>query len=243
MTNFFDYTVIQYENIDSTNAAAKRIHFNQEFKKIIIIAKNQTSGKGRQGKIWTSCNGNFFASFVFSSKKFPAKKLLSIPFATSIALRNALISAGISKENISLKWPNDILVNNKKIAGILIETDNKNDRIVVGIGVNLAQYPDKTDYGATSIKKEIEKTIDYKDFLSILTPHFEEWISFCEKGESAFIINEWQKNAFYLGKKIKIKISSEILTGIFLGLDKNGSLLLKDENNIERVISAGEIIE
>ncbi|MHA1540228.1 MAG: biotin--[acetyl-CoA-carboxylase] ligase [Alphaproteobacteria bacterium] len=237
-----NYTIIHYENIDSTNAAAKRFALYAEFDKVLITAKKQTDGKGRHGKTWVSFDGNFYASFILPAKKYGGEKLLSLPFLTSLALQDALIEAGTSKKKIALKWPNDVLVNKKKIAGILIETDSTQDRIVVGIGVNLKAHPDDTAYGATHLAKEIKKTIDSKEFLGILIPHFEKWLSLCGDDERASIMTAWQENAFHLGKKIKVKTASESLAGKFLGLDTNGSLLLKNDLGAEIKISAGEII-
>jgi BirA family biotin operon repressor/biotin-[acetyl-CoA-carboxylase] ligase len=174
--------------------------------------------------------GNLYFSLILKTPKNIDFSNLS--FLVAVALGEAL-----NLKEINYKWPNDILLSGKKIAGILLEKDG--DFIVVGVGVNLISNPDKTNYPAGNLKDlgiNLEKINLLKSFLDQFKNLQQEWHDF------GFlpIRNLWLEKAFHIGKEINVNLPDNSLKGIFKNLDKDGNLVLT-VNNEEILISSGEI--
>lgn len=147
-----------------------------------------------------------------------------------------------SPQKITLKWPNDVLVDKKKISGILLEADllAVNPWLVAGIGVNVKHYPDDTPYSCTSLKAEgVETTAETA--LHKLVSHFGKWLSILEKEGFAPVRAAWLNQAENLGGNIIAKLSDKNIPGTFVNIDKNGALLLKDENGKLHTITSADV--
>lgn len=230
-----NFTINHYDQISSTNdLALELIRNNQIQENQVIICNSQTSGKGRIGRNWVSPNGNLYFSLILKTPQNINSSNLS--FLAAVALGEAL-----NLDQINYKWPNDILLQGKKIAGILIEKDA--NFIVLGVGVNLISNPEQTNYPSVNLKDcgiNLEKIDLLKSFLDKFSNLNQEWLNF----GFAPIRNLWLKKAFNLGKKINIRLkdgsSQKCPSGIFLDLDQDGNLVLNVEGqNI--LISSGEI--
>ena len=221
---------IRYEEVTSTNDIAK--HYTNHQTPIIITAKKQSSGRGRYGRNWQSLEGNLFLSQLIPNN-IPVTHLV---FVTSLSIAEALCE--ITNEDIIIKWPNDILVNRKKISGILIETYE--DKIIIGIGVNLVSHPDLRDtiYPATDLQS-LGYNVQPDDFLQIYIRYFDKNLALCSQN-FLIIRQKWLEFAKYLNSPIKVRYSDYTKEGLFKGIDEQGFLLLEQEDTITK-IAAGDV--
>lgn len=236
------FDIIKFEEIESTNITAKNIindlKSDSHFK--IITAKSQQNGRGRYDREWVSEEGNFFTSIILKKELLPFKDTNLLPIISAIFLHDTL-SEYI--DNCKIKWPNDILINGKKISGVLIESIKSDNDIfyIIGIGINNTSFPKEMLYPATSLKYEGVSTSN-EDILKQLMRKFSNFgnsDSFVV--DKLQIINRWKEKASGIGNKIEIRQLNESINGIFKDIDNDGNLLLQKNNNEIVKISAGDI--
>ena len=236
--------VYYFEEIDSTQNFAQQIAADKKEYGTIVIAEKQTSGRGRLDRKWTSPKGGIWFSLIIHPK-FDVSSSTLIPILSAVALSKSIKKIlGVETE---VKWPNDIILNGKKVAGILVDASfqaNNIDYLILGIGINfdidikkLEKRLSKTPnfYGVNSLRGNNNKTppkILLKEFLF----QFEKNLSSLDKGEKAKIVKEWTKNAAGIGRKITINTSSGKISGISQGIDTDGALKIKTKKKIERVL-------
>lgn len=214
---------------------------------LIVQADQQTAGRGRRGRTWVSPVGNLYVSMLV--EKMPEQSLqevAQIGFLTSLSMAVAINYLLGKPKIVQIKWPNDLLINKKKCAGILLETlppENLNDPffIIVGIGVNIATFPLNLPYLATSLQaaqggNEISLSKLLKQFLEDFLPRLENW----RAGNFVDIRKEWLEYACGIGEEILVHLPSETVAGIFMDLNEQGQLLLKNDAGI-RKISVGDV--
>ena len=221
--------LISHEKVTSTNEEAKLLANKNAPEGTVIWAKEQTAGKGRMNRNWVSKPGNLFSSVILrpTTSLHIAAQLSFLPALAVGELLNKLHSAA----NYSFKWPNDVLLNGKKISGILLESaswDNKQPSwLVIGCGINLLHSPLKTAFPATSIFEETDQVISVNIALSYYYQSFFEWYTcWCEEGFDS-IRQAWLSKAYGMYKEITVICGKESYTGRFDGLDKFGALKLK----------------
>ena len=243
-----NFTILTYDIIDSTNLEAKRIALNPNSSNVVIWADKQTEGRGKSGRTWVSNEGNLFFSILIKDN-IELDNAANMVFLSSICLAKVLEK--FSAQKLSLKWPNDVLINSKKCAGILIESgisynapknmSNFVDWLVIGIGVNIESYPEtNVDFKATSLYNEgiiIKKDTFLDEFLSHFNDFYYKWK---EEGFD-FIRSSWLVRAHNLGKNIIVKKNNEEIHGIFNGLDEKGRLILITENGNKELVSTGDV--
>ena len=219
-----------YHNIDSTNNEAKRIELDKDFH--VIIAEKQTKGRGRLGKKWSSPNsGNIYMTICTENDL----SKLPISLITGLICKKAINKIS-NKSIIMLKWPNDILLNNKKIGGILVETEvyNKKIRTIIGIGINIKIKKEESWWGDLSeFSIEAKRNELINQILS----------NFIEKSDKLDFnwMDEWKNSCIHMNKKIKINDGNAFeKEAIFLDVDKNGNAIVKTDQGRE-LISSGEI--
>lgn len=208
-----------------------------------ILALEQTAAKGRRGRTWSNPPGNFAASLVYRPGGAIATRALR-SFAASLALQDALIAATGRAEGLTLKWPNDVLLNGGKLAGILLE-GGPADTLIIGIGVNLrtAPAPSEVEEGAVppvSLLSETGVDITPEAFLALLAPAFAKLEhQFVTYGFEPLRIR-WLANAARLGAPIKARTMTETHHGTFETVDAEGHLVLRTAAG-QRAISAGDV--
>jgi BirA family biotin operon repressor/biotin-[acetyl-CoA-carboxylase] ligase len=206
----------------------------------VIVAAVQTKGRGRSGNSWESLNGNLFCSLVLRPDIELAQSG-QYSFLIAIALNRALSDIVDDSHSINNKWPNDVLVDEKKIAGILLEAvvdENAIDAMIVGIGVNIAYAPeDKIFLNALTI--DAPESVD--SFLSGLLAHLAEVLAEYEAEGFAALREEWLDQALNLHKPIKVRLPNAVLDGVFEGLEADGALTLRLANGDIKVIHSGEV--
>ncbi len=235
-----------YDEIDSTNDEAKRLKKCGIEGDLLIWAYEQYKGKGRGNRYWVSDKGNLYVTFVVK----PSKKINKIPqlsFVSAIAVGETL-KKFIDPRKIQYKWPNDILIDGKKISGILLESaissgSKKIDSVIVGIGININNAPQKDIICPATCLAE-SRANDLPKMNLILDELVENFLFYYDNwnnGNFTEVKNIWLENAYNIGKEIKVATLNQTLYGNFIGLDAEGCLILKKKNNEKVKISSGEI--
>ncbi len=241
-TEYIGRTFYYINELDSTNDFLLNSKDINEYG-TVVLAENQLKGKGRQGRSWSSAEGKNLTFSVLLNQELDKINLSLINFVTSLSVGNAL--ENLYQLKIDLKWPNDVLVGNKKIAGILSETvskSNKVEKVVIGIGVNVNQpiFTEKFQIPPTSVKIELKREVNRERLLSeILNLMEENLVSFRYNPNE--ILDSWRNKCKMIGSKVKVIQENNILVGKFIDIDENGAMILL-RNNKEEKIYYGDVI-
>ncbi len=192
----------------------------------VITAGRQTNGRGRMGRAWDSPAGNLYLTAVVPDFGDATPQLA---FVAAVALAGALQDFGVR-----LKWPNDVLLDGRKIAGILLE--RAADKVLVGVGVNVVSAPVQAIYATGHLQGRIFCDILLDRFLKELC---EAMRAFQEKGFEP-IRRKWLASAFHLGQEIVVKMPHGTAAGVFAGMDADGALMLKQADVLRR-ITVGDV--
>ena len=232
--------------VDSTNAEAARVaRFLTE--PTWIMAHIQTAARGRRGRAWEMPPGNFAATLLMWPEGLPAVVALR-SFVAALALFDACVALSGRAESFALKWPNDVLVNGGKLAGILLESAGQArgvSHLAVGIGVNLAAAPDMgaVEAGAlmpVSLLGELGISVTPEDFLALLAPAFAHWEALLTAEGFAPIRTAWLARAARLGERLLARTGTETYDGRFEGIDDRGALVLATADG-RKVIAAADV--
>ena len=221
----------------STNDIAFNAALNGEVEGTSYLAHTQTEGRGRNQNKWTSSKGNLFLSTIIKPKS--DKSLwhqLSVIVGFSIV--QVLVDLGVNSNLIDLKWPNDVLVDNKKISGVLLEASD--NFVIVGIGLNILKTPIlETKWATTKLNDHLKGSINIKNIgLKILNKVFYNYYSW-EKFGFVFFKEDINKKMFNINKNIIINVNSKsnLLNGVFLGIGDSGGIKVKTNSKITEYLS------
>ena len=233
-----EWALKAYECVTSTMDIA-RLHL---FPGAVIWAKSQTKGRGRHGRGWESHPGNLLCSFVLEKEK-DLFRLSELAFVCAVAVGEAVASFLSKEEVLSYKWPNDILIQGCKAGGILLEVEEP--FVIVGVGINLVSSPENTPYPATSLKAFCAQPLSCEKVLEKLTDSLAEKLALWKKEGFDPFRQAWLKKAHYMGQEIRLKTlpweeTSEV-TGLFWGIDEQGSLLLKLPDGSIKKYATGDV--
>ncbi|MEO9600595.1 biotin--[acetyl-CoA-carboxylase] ligase [Parasphingorhabdus sp.] len=222
----------------STNADVKALSLTDSAPEgFWLRAESQTGGVGRRGRKWESPQGNLFCSTVVDMRPGDPEPS-SLSFVAGLAVHAAIRSC-LPDVPMLLKWPNDVLVSDSKICGILLE--RVKDQVVVGIGVNIEQAPQVEGRTVTSLSKE-GATIDAAGFLDQLASAFEKWVKLWREAGLARILKEWQALAHPVGMIVTTSDDGgDKISGEFAGLTTDGALCLRKADGTLIEIRAGDI--
>ncbi|MBT7941769.1 MAG: biotin--[acetyl-CoA-carboxylase] ligase [Alphaproteobacteria bacterium] len=239
------YHLVSLDTVDNTNAEARRRAVEGEETTpdgTLIVAKEQTEGRGRRGRTWHSPPGNLYFSLVLRPE-IPIARAAEFSFIASLAMHDALGTVGDPGHQVHCKWPNDILLNDHKVAGLLLETETTQsglpDWIILGIGLNVAVFPGDTEFPATSLRTEGWAATE-GDILESFCRHFLKWTNAWLEDGFAPIRKNWLWRCYGKGEEIEVRLENETLNGIFEDIDEGGVLLLKTGDGM-RHISAGDV--
>jgi len=239
------WPVIAFEEIDSTNKEAQRRLSSGAVDGTWITAARQTAGRGRSGRSWQSLDGNLFASLVLPLDCEP-NVLHHLSLVSGVALRNAVSSCcegQVTQIDVRLKWPNDVLINEAKVAGILVESSIIGTRVVaiIGIGVNLQTAPELSDRKTARLAAfGISHTP--AEFLEALDKAFFDAISRWDNGTGFDLIRHaWLNHSFSVGQPISINATDGRVHGAFAGLDEDGALLIRASDGKISVFHFGDV--
>ena len=241
-----DFSILRFDSIDSTNLEALRQASSGAAEGLVVIADEQTSGRGRAGRKWVSHKGfGLYISIVLRPQLSP-RFLSLITLMSALAVYDTLVEEfGLSAD---IKWPNDVIVREKKISGILAETTETGTglAVVVGIGLNLrsANFPAELSESATSLESELQLN-DLSRAEPSLLGFFDYWYQVLgrENGPKK-IIEAWRdRSTYFSGKRVIARLENESITGTTDGLESNGALRIrKDDGNVV-LVHSGDVMQ
>ena len=238
-----------FDSIDSTQSQAMKMINESKKEGTIIIAEKQTGGRGRTGRQWISPKGGIWFSIILHPK-FDISNTTLFPIASSLALSIAIQKT--CKISTELKWPNDLTIKGKKLAGMLIDASfesNKIENLVLGVGINfnvnvkeIEKVLKKTPnfYGVSSLNDQKNKTSQIEliqSFLLELEKVYEE----LNNNQIKKIITEWTKRSSTIGKKVEMNTLNGKISGKAIKIDEDGGLIIKDKDKTNKVF-AGDIV-
>jgi BirA family transcriptional regulator, biotin operon repressor / biotin---[acetyl-CoA-carboxylase] ligase len=236
-------SIYVFDQLDSTQDYADSLPYNESLHGTIVIAKKQNLGKGRMGRTWISPDGGLWMSIIFMPD-FSVDNIIFTQFIGALAVADAIHEN--TKINCRLKWPNDVLVNAKKVCGILVDVDieNENKKIIMGIGLNaniesssINNYLTNDNLKATTLKEEYGNDIDLifltKSILERMEYYYENFLS---NGRTLEIIERWKEKSDIFGKKAIVYDGTQKIMGEVIDIDQNGALIIKlSDTSIKKI--------
>ncbi|MCU0838476.1 MAG: biotin--[acetyl-CoA-carboxylase] ligase [Rhodospirillales bacterium] len=238
---------MRFGRVGSTNEELRRLAALGAAEGSLIVATEQTAGRGRHQRPWSSPPGNLYASLLLRPDR-PMPAALEIGFVVAVALADALTAQLTPAADVRLKWPNDVLIGGRKVAGILMEADGSAaggiNWLVVGLGVNIASHPPAamTAYPATSLWAEgatgstVEQVL--AQFGAAFLEGYRRWL-----GDGfAPVRRAWLARAFGRGSTVDVRIgAAATVRGRFLDLAEDGALVLEEEGGRQRRLTVGDV--
>lgn len=237
--------ILVFDELDSTNAEARRRADAGERGPVWLMARRQTAGRGRRGRAWDGGQGNLACTLLLTLDKTPAEAS-QLAFAAAVATAR-MMEAYVPSEVVRLKWPNDVLVAGLKASGMLIESGPADGGLwlAVGIGVNLATYPTDVERPATALAEHLRHGLTAApspdDALAELARAFEATLDTWLAEGFTPIRDAWTARAQGLGGPCTARLEHETVTGTAESLDADGALLLRLPHGAIRRITAGDV--
>jgi len=238
--------VIHLESVASTNDVAWEEAERGAPEGTVVVAEEQTAGRGRMSRKWHSPPGLGIWTSVVLRPDVSPENAASLTLCASVAVAKAVRS--LCPVNVSLKWPNDVMVKGKKLCGILTEIKfggGRIDFLVCGIGLNANQrvqdFPAELAQSATSIFMATGKMVNRGELFLAILRHFEKkYREFCRNG-AASCLDEWRSMCPLFGKRVRVKGRRGAVEGVFFNIDDNGALLLRLDSGVHRSFLAGDV--
>jgi BirA family biotin operon repressor/biotin-[acetyl-CoA-carboxylase] ligase len=229
-----------YETLDSTNEEARRIAAAGAHGPLWIVAERQSAGRGRRGRAWVSEPGNLFATY-FDEVDAPLDVCAQASLVAGLAVADVVAGYAPNAE-VTLKWPNDVLLEKRKVAGILLESAPNGGlvRLVVGIGINLSNHPAGTEFPATSLRTESDAPTPAEAFVR-LAAAWDAWYDAWRSDGFATIRAAWLARAAGRGEKLAVRLGDSETIGVFDDMDDSGALLLRLGDGSRLRVTAGEV--
>lgn len=238
------YRLVARDSVGSTNEDAKALAREGAEDGTIVWAREQTAGRGRGGRGWSSPPGNLYFSLILRPE-CSAAQAAQISFLAALGVGTALAGVVPPMSRIQYKWPNDVLLDGAKIAGILLETESAGGDalawLVVGVGVNLDSHPADTPYPATDLRARTGERVSPEAMLGAFGRHFLTWTNRWLEEGFAPVREAWRLWAKGIGESVRVRLPREELTGTFVDLDDDGALLVELADGTRRRVSAGDV--
>ena len=229
-----EHNIHYFDEVDSTMDIARDLARKQCPHFTVVIAGRQKKGRGRLKRSWLSSEGGLYFTIVVRPK-IPPVLSSRVNFAASMILAQTL--RNMFNINAMVKWPNDVLVDGKKISGILSEMEAEIDRvsfISIGLGINVNNDPTPYEPMATSLKKILGKEVPRMKVLKAFLDHFEDAVNDAEFDN---VVSEWKRYAETLNRHVRIVTSHEVSEGLAVDVDDNGALILKlADGSVKKII-------
>jgi BirA family biotin operon repressor/biotin-[acetyl-CoA-carboxylase] ligase len=235
------HRAIVHERLDSTNSEALRLARGGEDGPLWIVALEQVAGRGRRGREWISGSGNLTTSLLFTEDVAPTIAA-TFGFAASLAVCETCETLAPNVA-FAVKWPNDVLADGSKVAGILLESEMQGDALVIvaGFGLNLSSAPDGMTFPATSLGR-LGAAASAEVAFAGLTDSCVEVLELWQRGQGfTGIRKRWLERANGVGQAVSIRVGDRSEEGIFETLDEQGRLMLRRADGSLRTISAGDV--
>lgn len=248
-TRYIGKNLYIYNEVSSTNTIAQFLSQNGIGNGSVVVAEKQTAGRGRSGKSWESPLGGVWLSVILTPD-VDYSKIPLITLATGVAVAKALERIGV--ENPEIKWPNDIMINGKKVCGILTEgvtNFNSIKNVIIGVGIDanlsIEDFPKELQAKTTSLEIELERKINENLLIKIFFEELEQTIELFNSEAYEEILREWRKRSYTIGKIVEVKKPhKKPYDGYAIGISKEGALIVeKSDGSLEKVISGECIIK
>ena len=246
------YRLITRDVVTSTNEVARELAESGAEDGTLVWAREQTAGRGRRGKDWASPPGNLYLSLILRPE-IPLHHAPQLSFVTALGVGSAVGAIVPPLTELTFKWPNDVLVGGKKVAGILLEAgpilsgqgrdeDPTAQYLIMGVGINVQHFPQRTRYPATSLQNEAGHTLEIVSVLEGFSKHLLPWVNTWMSEGFAPIRTAWLNRAHRMGQRIEVKAGEvSAISGIFEGIDDTGALQLREDDGTVSLHSAGEV--
>lgn len=237
------FTIHHFAKLGSTNDLLKEMSDAPEF--TCIVADEQTAGRGRRDRSWHSSPGEGLYLSILLRPSNSTAKIPLLSLMSAVAVAETLMNCGAT--GVDIKWPNDVLVNERKLCGILVEGVSAREnrmRIIVGIGVNLnhQSFPDELNRIATSWRIETGTPTSVDEFRDQLLSRLAHWYECWKRDETDLILDRWQRLSSYgRGQQVTVTLDQELVSGETAGLNEDGALLLRTNDGRVRTILAGDV--
>ena len=245
-TKWMGKKIHYFNTIDSTNSTAYQLALKGAQEGEVVIGESQEKGRGRLGRKWVSPPFlNLYLSVILRPK-IPPHQASLITLMAAVATADAIEK--YARLTPSIKWPNDLLLRKRKVAGLLNEIHSETDRIhfvILGMGINLNMdeegFPREIRAKATSLKRETGRPISRKAFVSVLLEELERWYGIFLKEGGSPLIKAWKARAQIEGKRVRVTSFGEVLTGRAVDVDSDGALILTTGDGERKRVVAGDI--
>jgi len=241
-TDIIGKKIYSYKEIDSTNDAASKLASSGEKEGSVVIAEYQTKGRGRLGRKWVSPKGKgAYLSIILRPDILP-REISVITLLSSLAIAKAIREALDLPSFI--KWPNDVLIEGRKICGILTELNGEQDKInfvIIGVGININTKKELLPEGASSLSIEKGKDISRVDFTKTLFKSFDRYYKIFNEGKISEIIREYKELSSVLNTDIQVNSHNQLVTGHAIDIDEEGALILRMDSGLHERVLSGDV--
>lgn len=242
-TEIIGRRIYYYRDTDSTNDVASKLAASGEPEGTIVIAEYQTKGRGRLGRKWISPRGKgAYLSIILRPHILPNE-------VSRITLLASLSVAKTIRETVNLpaliKWPNDIMINNQKTSGILIEMNGEIDKVnfvIVGIGININTKRELLPEGATSLAEEKKEEVARLEFVRALLRNFERYYKIFNQGRISGILKEYKQLSAILDREVEVNYHNRVISGRAIDVDNEGALILRLDSGFHERVLAGDVV-
>lgn len=233
------YRVVEFASVDSTNEEVLRRIRVGEGEGLVVVARTQTAGRGRRGRAWHSFEGNLHMSVLIGG--LSADRVAEYSFVAGLALCSTIRARAPAGAIVGNKWPNDVLVNGAKVGGILIEAGTDPTRIAIGMGVNLRHAPSGLEFPATALEAEGFTPLDPLILAREIVAALEHWRGQHANEGFAAVRDAWLAGAAGVGREVSVRLPATTVTGVFVDIDHQGALRLRESGGTVRRITAADL--
>jgi len=244
-TDFMGQKIHYFTEVTSTNDVAKELATSRAEEGTVVVAEVQTCGRGRLGRGWLSPKGGIWFSVILRPE-VGAKDVFKITFLTAVAVAKAIRK--MFKLNAEIEWPNDVLINGKKVCGILTETsirDETADSVIVGVGINanidINFFPANLKNTVTTLASEVKREVNREKFLQKLLEELEIYYKMFKENKFDSILEEWKHLNRLFGASVEVVSFNEKITGQAVNVDENGALIVRLANGTIRKFFSGDV--
>jgi len=237
-TNIIGREIRYFKTIDSTNIFAKKLINDRVQEGFVVVADIQEKGRGRKDRSWSSPSGGLWFSVVLYPN-IPSQSAMLITMAFSVSIVQAI--ENVTGLNSGIKWPNDLLIDNKKVCGVLTELDAEIDRVnyaVVGVGLNVNNKLERgLGKSALTLSKKFGRDVSRVNLFRVILEKLDENYSKLKSGDYDYIRNLWFSYANIIGKKVEVTRENDTITGTVSNVDETGSLIIKTSGGDVRILT------
>lgn len=247
-TEFIGKEIIHFNSIPSTNDSAKEYAMKKAKEGLVITAEEQLEGRGRRGRTWASPKGTGIWMTILLRPKISPSQAPKFTLLTAVAVAKAI--KDVTNLDVQIKWPNDLIINSKKVCGILTEMSAEMDIInyvIIGIGVNVnamqEDFPVEVEQRAISLAQVLGKKVSRKDLARRILENIEErYFDFIQSMNFENILQEWRNLSYTLGKQVRATLNREEIIAIAEDINQDGALILRTKNGDRVEISYGDVM-